>query len=176
MYKCRPLSRQGGIVYLHVQNVRANAWQPCMEPLFPHVKFPVVGNISWAGHCFETTFAAPMCSALLRALLHTDHSATACLKHGETQQLPLSIERWKIIRCIYSVKVHSAVLKQSGHTFLCLTISSLCSLIPLAVVKTLHWLSEVYFYFSILSTVKWLLLTFHYRGKYSSMWCLIKTL
>lgn len=122
MYKCRPLGRQGGIVYLHVQNVRANAWQPCMEPLFPHVKFPVVGNISWAGRCFEPTFAAPMCSALLKALLlcpHTDHSAAACLKYGETRQLPLSIQRWKIIRCVYSVKVHSAVLKQSGHTFLC---------------------------------------------------------
>lgn len=38
MYKCRPLSRQGGIVYLHVRNVRANAWQPCMQPLFPMVE------------------------------------------------------------------------------------------------------------------------------------------
>lgn len=60
MYKRRPLSRQGGIVYLHVQNVRANAWRPCMEPLFPHVKFPVVGSDMLAGlshHVFGITFS-----------------------------------------------------------------------------------------------------------------------
>lgn len=68
MYKCRPLGRQGGIVYLHVQKVRANAWQPCMEPLFPHVELPTVGNISWAGRRFEPTLSATMCSALLKTL------------------------------------------------------------------------------------------------------------
>lgn len=98
MYKRRPLSRQGGIVYLHVQNVRANAWQPCMEPLFPHVKFPPrwEAEMRRAGHCFEQTYSATMCSALLQPLSpwpHTDHQATVFPKYGHTLQL-LQIFHW----------------------------------------------------------------------------------
>lgn len=73
MCGCRPLGGQGGIVYLHVQKkkVRANAWQPCMEPLFPTRRAPrgwETASRAGRGHVFGITQNT--------LWPRTDHSAT----------------------------------------------------------------------------------------------------